>query len=120
MSPEKKNEPVVISTHLPEFKFVVDGAEYSLRYDFAAFEAYEKQTGIDPFTPEFEISAKNIKALLWAGLRSYHPDVTLEKILDWLTPSTLRALTGVAADAFEGAFPPKEELEVALPNPPSA
>ena len=57
------------------------GESYKLRYDLNAVCAIEEEldTPISQIG-ELEASAKTIRALLWAGLQSYHPELSQHEV----------------------------------------
>ena len=111
---------VAIDCSLPDFVAVVGGESYHLRYDFGAFRAYEKATGVNPLTPEFEINATNLDRFLWAGFQRQHPQLTVEQIQEWLIPSNMRGFLNLAADAYYACIPRPEEQKEASMDPQSA
>lgn len=105
---------------LPESQFLVDGKSYSLRYDFAALRAYQKETGDDPFSASFLLSATgNLDTFIWAGLRARNPEVTIQQILGWLTPLNVKAVFSLVRDAYDGSFPSADPERPPV-DPPTA
>lgn len=68
---------------LGEITTEVDGQTYKLRLDFNAMAEFEDATGKEAFAvfAAFEngkASVKDMRAILWAGLREHHPDVDMK------------------------------------------
>jgi hypothetical protein len=73
----------------PDFQLAAGGKSYQLRFAIKAFarlEDYFKVAGMDAVAKRLgdvsQFSAKDIGALLWAGLARHHPEVTEEQALD--------------------------------------
>lgn len=101
------------------------GATYRLEFDLAAFHALEQETGIsilgEGITDRHLNSVGPFLAILHAGLRAHHPDVTRGQ-LERMKPREVRALRPVLIDALRvvsepaSEAPPEEEGE----GPPEA
>ncbi|MCJ8139354.1 GTA-gp10 family protein [Falsirhodobacter halotolerans] len=59
-----------------------DGKTYTMALDFNALCDFEDQTGKNALQAldgmeSGEVSARDMRALMWAGLKQFHPDMTL-------------------------------------------
>lgn len=69
----------------------VDGKQYTLRFDFNAMVAFEDATGagamaiFEGFEKGENVSAKHLRAIVWAMLQRHHPETTLELAGDLLS-----------------------------------
>lgn len=66
-----------------EVALIHDGATYTLVLDFNSLCEFEAETGKNALTildgmDVGEVSAVDLRALMWAGLREHHPDITLQ------------------------------------------
>ena len=102
----------------PTMGLQIDGTEYVLEFNLAATIQAEEKLGRSLKSPGdwFTASAKDIPALLEAGLSRHHPDVTpaeITAICDRMSPEMCgtfaEALGALAFPRFTARF--KENLE---------
>lgn len=82
------------------------GAEYVMVLDFNALCDFEGETGKNALQAlegmeQGEVSASDLRALMWAGLRQNHPEITLKQagaILAENTDAIQRASAAAAPD----------------------
>lgn len=113
----------VIDFTFPEVSFQIGEETYRLRFDFEAISAFQYGSGINLITDTWELSALNLVALLWAGLRRFHPDVTFEKVESWVTVKSSQQLYKLALQAMQESLPepdPPKTAEDVLADPPAA
>lgn len=89
------------------------GRVYTLRFSVRAMAALQDHYGVASFNDVAErlqnvaaIGAGDLVAIVWAGLRTHHPEVTKDEvlgILDEIGPAGVLAVTG---EAFAAAAPP--------------
>jgi len=93
----------------------VEGRTYALVYDQNAICELEGQLN-EPFFNCAERWAKDawafreIRAILWAGLRRHHPKVSLEQCGDMMGIVSPRPLMEAILPAFVKAFPKPQEM----------
>jgi hypothetical protein len=99
--------------------------EYRLRFHWNAAAEYEEVTGQTlsealANVARRRVSAKAVRAMLWAGLREHHPEVTLAQagqIIDHVGRTEANRVLGVALRYY---FPELEdEGPPADPQPPA-
>jgi hypothetical protein len=68
--------------------------EYKLVYDYRAIARAEQSLGIDlkSFEAWKHVTSAMTPQLVMAGLAKYHPDVTLDEVMDGLNPAAQRSL----------------------------
>jgi len=101
------------------------GRTYRLRFTWnaaAEFEASSSQTISDALTllAESKLSARSLRAMLWAGLREHHASVDLQgagALLDEIGRVRAMDLLGVAMRYY---FPEMESAESGSDPPPPA
>jgi hypothetical protein len=77
---------------------------YKLTYDYRGIKRFDDATAIDlkDFTQWAKVKSGHTPELVHAGLAKFHPDVTLDQVIDQLNPSA----QAVIQDAiFELLFP---------------
>lgn len=84
-----------------------EGKDYTFALDFNALCEFEDATGKDALDVLRVIESgkgrvSDIRALMWAGLRAHHPEVTLHDAGRILASNSGAVMEGVAA-AFGGA-----------------
>lgn len=103
-----------------EATFEIDGVQYRLRFTWNAAVEYEEIAG-RPLSDALldvareKLSAKSLRAMVWAGLQEHHPQVSLAetgKLIDQLGRREAARLMGVALQYY---FP---ELDVKKDAPP--
>lgn len=94
-----------------------DGQPYTMVLDFNALCDFEGETGKNALTAlegmeSGDVSASDLRALMWAGLRQRHPEMTLQlagSILSENTDAIQRASAAARPDVppGNGKRPPK-------------
>ena len=109
-----------------ERKITLRGKEFTLFYPLEALWKYEDETGVsligdDSGTKEqLEAELKTLTrrqriertvALLWAGLITYHPDLTLQAVSKMVLPKDMPYVEATVAEAYKASWPelPSEE-----------
>lgn len=117
---------------LDHFTLVIDSEdgkpprELKLCYTYKAIAKIEDKIGKD--LKQFEdwkklSSGKDFPAIVWGGLDKFHPDITLDEVLEFLNPAAQRLLED---EIFKLMFPgvmeqiEKAQAEGASPNPQAA
>lgn len=89
------------ATSAPLNDFVIitlDDRPLKIIFDFNALAAIEDQTGLSALQPDFwrqllsPIKAGTVRMLLWAGLRTHHPEMTVEQIGSMLSGKNLQQI----------------------------
>ena len=107
-----------------EATFEVDGKQYRVRFSWNAAAEYEEAAGKPLSDALFDIarerlSARSLRAMLWAGLQEHHQDVTLKeagRLIDKMGRKEAQRVMGVALRYF---FPELDPAETKSPDPPS-
>lgn len=103
--------PKSINIEVPDFDYVDfkvrDGEvvhQYKLVYDYAAIKAAEDTTGIDlkDVREWSKVKSQHMPALVHAGLRRHHPEVTVDDVNRFLSPASQTAIQDAI---FELLFP---------------
>lgn len=92
--------------------------ERNLVLDLNAMVAYEDAVGESLFTAESlaHLSARQVRALLWACLLRDDPDITQEKVGEFITPKNFALVQKALEVAIgEAASEPKGGEEAAAP-----
>ncbi len=90
----------------------VDGEQYQLCYDFRQFAEAERITGQSLLIGDFNfdgMSMVRLRGLLYAALKSAHPDVTLEVAERMIRFDTASSVMDAIARANELSKPKKKE-----------
>ena len=92
---------------LGEVAFKAADAEYTLKFSTNAICELEEllNRGLNEIVSDLE-RLSTVRALLWAGLRAKHPDVTLKMAGEIIDKSGMVAATDVIGTALKAAFPP--------------
>lgn len=100
--------------HPKSVQTTLGGQSYTLFYNLNAL-CLLKEAGVDAFNldPAMMSDPRTIRALIWAGLQKYHPQVTQEQVGDLLDLSDL----GDAALAFSTALQKASSKEIVGPDP---
>ena len=97
-----------------EASFEIDGKPFHVRFTWNAAAEYEEVAG-KPLSDALldvareKLSARSLRAMLWAGLQEQHPDVTLKetgRLIDKLGRREAQRVMGVALRYF---FPELEK-----------
>ena len=94
--------------HKGEVSFTVDGKAYKAVLNTNALCALEKELGAKVHS--LENSLTTTRAVLWAGLRKHHPEVTLEATADLMDELGFFAAGEVVRELFTLAFPAADPL----------
>ncbi|CAN5480752.1 hypothetical protein BH10PSE7_BH10PSE7_15500 [soil metagenome] len=96
----------------PDRQIEVSGRSYTLRYSLKAMAALQDHYGlasIDEVAQHLSdanrMGVNDIVALIWAGLRTHHPEVTQEQTLDLVDELGVAEMTSTIRDAFGAALP---------------
>jgi hypothetical protein len=117
----------VANPHRGEASFEVDGKTYRLRYDWNAAAEFEDAAG-RPLSDALldvareKLSAKSLRAMLWAGLQQEHPEATLKDVGRLIDRTGRREAQRLMGSALRYFFPELEEATGSNPegNPPPA
>lgn len=112
----------MVNPYKGESTFEVEGKTFTLKYGANAWAELEHKLGRGSIAisqdlmswmqdPE-KISIITFRALLWAGLRKYHKDVTIDGAGDLIDDAGgLASLVGPVTDAIAKAYPDAEPGE---------
>jgi len=92
-------------------KIVLDGKEYTLRFDLNAFAELEEIYGSveEALKKMEEGSLKAIRSLIWVGLLHQNEHLTQKQVGSMITFNNLEELGKALAEAMEGAMPKIEQ-----------
>lgn len=90
-----------------EVTFTVADVEYTIKFSTNAICELEalQNKGLNEIVGDLE-RLSTVRALLWAGLHSNHPNVTLKQAGDLIDKLGMVAATDVIGRALNAAFPP--------------
>lgn len=90
-----------------EVAFKAADAEYTLRYSTNAICELEDHLGrgLNAIVADLE-RVSTVRALLWAGLRAKHPEITLKAAGEIMDKCGVPTTVGAVSDALKAAFPP--------------
>lgn len=105
----------MVSEAQPAKEVELDGKKYKVQFDFNALCALESVTGGNALSGEIfkTINASNVRALFFAGLRTYHPNLDLEATGQLLKPTNVGAVIAAVQEAFIAAFGSEKKTETA-------
>lgn len=96
----------------PESQISVGGKSYTLKYSLKAYVAlqdYFKVASIDEVMQRLndptKLNIMDIVAMLWAGFRSHHKDVTLDDAFDMADTMGLATLQDIISSGFGASVP---------------
>ncbi len=99
-------------------QIVVGGESYTLRYSLKAMIALQDHFGVKSLTAvgerlgsSEELGGEDIAAVLWAGLRTHHPDTSMQDVIDALDRVGLDAVSEVIEKAFAAAAPASDPTQ---------
>ena len=108
-----------------EASFEVEGKPYRVKFDWNAAAEYEDATGralsdalLD--VAKQRLSAKSLRAFLWAGLQANHPEVAIRDAGDILAKIGRKEAQRVMGVAMRYYFPELEEGKDPDPLKPAA
>ena len=92
-----------------EVAFKVADAEYTLRFSTNAICELEDRLdkGLNVIVANME-RLSTVRALLWAGLRAKHPEVTMAQAGEVIDACGMAAATEIIGKALTAAFPQAE------------
>ncbi len=96
--------------------------ERTLRFDLNAMAAFEEATGDNLFNGTFQLgnlSARGIRAMLWACLLSDDEALTIQQVGSLITTDNMGEITQALLRSFEVAAPPESDRplpETVSPN----
>jgi hypothetical protein len=107
-----------------EASFEVEGKAFRVRFSWNAAAEYEDAAGKPLSDALFDIareklSARSLRAMLWAGLQEHHADVTVKdagRLIDKMGRKEAQRIMGVALRYF---FPELETAQEKTPDPPA-
>ena len=96
--------------HRGEVTFKVADAEYTLVFSTNAICELEERLdkGLNAIVANME-RLTTVRAMLWAGLRAKHPDITIAKAGELIDTCGMLVATDVIGKALHAAFPPPDE-----------
>lgn len=96
--------------HRGEVTFKVADAEYTLVFSTNAICELEERLdkGLNAIVANME-RLTTVRAMLWAGLRAKHPDITITKAGEMIDACGMLVATDVIGKALHAAFPPQDE-----------
>ncbi|MBB5066144.1 hypothetical protein [Granulicella mallensis] len=89
---------------LPDVSLILNGVERHLCYDFNAIAQAEIHTGINLLRNITDVSATNLRALLWAALLKENPKLTIEEVGSWITLHKVPAIHNAIITAWFGSL----------------
>ena len=110
-----------------EASFEAGGRTYHLKYDWNAAAEFEEAAG-RPLSDALldvareKLSAKSLRAMLWAGLQEHHPEVTLKeagRLIDRIGRREAQRVMGVALRYFFPELEPEGDGKAAGPPAPA-
>ena len=92
---------------------------YTLRYSVKALAALQDHWGLQSFAEVGErlssigtgMNADDLVGILWAGLRTHHPDIDKEAVLDLIDDAGMDGLVDAMTAAITGGLPSAESGE---------
>lgn len=95
-----------------EVSFKVADTRYTLKFSTNAICELEEHLnkGLNVIVANME-RLTTVRALLWAGLRAKHPDMTIEKAGELIDRCGMAEATEVIGKALTAAFPPPKDSE---------
>lgn len=99
---------------LQDVPIEIGGRSYLLRYSIKATLALKDRWKCES---DREVQARMAKAtmeefvdIFWAGLRTHHPEVTPEQVLDLLDDAGADGMTSAVTQALNAAAPPEPDV----------
>jgi len=90
-------------------QIVALGRSWTLRFSLKALGALQEHFGLETLdglqAAMARLSAADVAAILWAGLRSHHPEVTQQQALDMADEIGLDAALEVIGAGFSASMP---------------
>lgn len=96
--------------HRGEVTFKAADTEYTLVFSTNAICELEEllDKGLNAIVANME-RLMTVRAMLWAGLRTKHPDITIAKAGELIDTCGMLVATDVIDKALQAAFPPPDE-----------
>lgn len=90
-----------------EVAFTVADTEYTLKYSTNAICELEERLdkGLNTIVANME-RLTTVRALMWAGLRAKHPDVSIQQAGELIDKMGMAQATEIIGQALTTAFPP--------------
>lgn len=108
----------------PDRPLTVDGKTYTLRYSFRAMAALQDHYGLPSLqdvgkrlSDSESLGAADIAAILWAGLRTHHGDLSMEDAFNMLDELGLDGIQQVVSEGFAAASSDPEVGDEAKADP---
>lgn len=92
-----------------------------LRFDLNAMVSFEEASGKSLFDPSFQLhsmSAKDLRAMLWACLLHDDSSLTLEDVGTMISTDNMADVSAKLNEAFEVAMPEERTSDRPLPDSP--
>lgn len=97
---------------LADRQVTIGGSRFTLRFSVRAMAALQEHWGLPSFKAVGarmaelgdDLGVDDLVGILWAGLRTHHPDVTKEDVLDLVDAAGMDGLVDAMAAALEGAL----------------
>lgn len=95
---------------VPKVPVEVNGTTYSLCFDFNGLAVAEKESGLNLLTgiDLQKVSATQLRALIFAALVKFQPEITLETVGSMLTYANVPMFSEALAKALAASFPEPE------------
>lgn len=96
---------------IPESEIEFDGEKKKLVFSTYAFCLLEEKTGKNALDAQVWINAdlRTLSTIIWAGLQTHHPEITLDQVRTKLSVRELTGNLGAILEAFKKASPPEED-----------
>jgi hypothetical protein len=112
---------------LADRQIAVGGTTYTLRFSVRAMGALQDHFGLKSLNQVGQrlqqmgddMGVEDLAAVLWAGLRSHHPDTTKDDALGILDDAGLNGLDDIIGEAFQAAAPDDVGGDGAAPDRPT-
>lgn len=116
-----QNRHIVLDVIAPVFTLQVGEVTYSMCYDASAISHFFKATEINAlFEPVGKNPLQHVM-LIWSGLTTHHPDLSIEEVFSWYNQATAKGLMEIVFRALhEQTRGWNHEEAEDKPNPPSA
>ena len=104
---------------VPKVLLALDGEEYFLTWDFNSIARAESLTGLNLlFAVDLDpnISAGQLRGLLWAALQKFQPEMTLDQVGGMIHPRHAKTIIRALNEAFHGSQPDPEKKDEKSPN----
>lgn len=98
---------------LQDVQIELGGRSLTLRYSIKATLALKERWGLEN---DREVQAKMAKAsmaefidIVWAGLRTHHPDISHDQVVDMLDDAGADGLTDLVTNALDASSAPADD-----------